>query len=210
MGKNVIQLPAPKLYSQTSIEKALSNRRSVRHFLNKPVSLVEISQILWAAQGITSRNGNRTTPSAGATYPLKIYLNISNVEAIERGIYLYDPGKHCIGKIIMSDHRSAIASAALNQSFIEQAAVIIIITAIFERTTDHYGKRGIQYVHQEAGAVAQNIHLQAVSLNMGTVMVGAFHDDQIKKLLIPPVRSRNNNLPCHEEPLLLMPLGKIK
>jgi SagB-type dehydrogenase family enzyme len=210
MKNNIIQLPQPKLESKTSIEKALFNRRSIRSYLNKPLTLFEISQILWAAQGITSEDGKRTTPSAGATFPIELYLNVSNIESLTEGIYQYKPNQHALEKLFDNEQKSAIASAALNQSFIEQAAAIIIITAIFERTTNSYGKRGIQYIHQEAGSVAQNIHLQAVSLNIGTVMVGAFHDEKIKRLLIPYLQDHNDNFSANEIPLLLMPLGKTK
>jgi SagB-type dehydrogenase family enzyme len=201
MENNLINLPQPEFDSKTSIEKALYNRRSIRHYLDKTISLAEISQILWSAQGVTTGDGKRTAPSAGATYPLVIYLNVSKVESLSQGIYRYDSDRHALQKLFQQDQKSAFASAALDQTFIEQAAAIIIITAIFERTTSCYGGRGVQYIHQEAGAVAQNIHLQAVSLNIGTVMVGAFKDDQIKKIM---------NLSANELPLLLMPLGKIK
>jgi SagB-type dehydrogenase family enzyme len=210
MENNLITLPDPELGSNTSIEKALFNRRSIRRYLDKAISLSEISQILWSAQGTTTGDGKRTAPSAGATYPLEIYLNASNVASLSRGIYSYDSTRHTLHKLFQQEQKSAIASAALDQSFIMQAAAIIIITAIFERTTNSYGKRGIQYVQQEAGAVAQNIHLQAVSLNIGTVMVGAFRDDQVKRLLLPHLRNFNNDFSVNEEPLLLMPLGKIK
>jgi SagB-type dehydrogenase family enzyme len=201
MENNLISLPRVKFTGKTSVEEALYKRRSIRHFLDKTISLPEISRVLWAAQGINAKYGKRTAPSAGATYPLEIYLNVSNVESLSPGIYRYYMAKHALYKLIQEDQKSAFTSAALGQSFIEQAAAIIIITAIFERTTNRYGKRGIQYIHQEAGAAAQNIHLQVVSLNIGTVMVGAFHEDRVKEIM---------NFPANEQPLLLMPLGKIK
>ena len=120
MENEIIKLPLPRFNSKISIEQALSNRRSVRHFMDKPISLTEISQILWAAQGTTKKDGKRTTPSAGATYPLEIYLNVSKVEPFKHGIYLYKSKQHVLKRLYNHDLKSEIAAAALNQSFIEQ------------------------------------------------------------------------------------------
>ena len=198
---DIIQLPTPNFKSNTSIEEALQKRRSVRDYSNEPLSLPEVSQILWAAQGITDKTyGLRTSPSAGALYPLEVYLVAANVRDLPAGIYKYYLQDHSIKKISEGDKRTAISNAALRQDAIENSSAMIIITAIYERTSVKYGKRGERYINMEVGHVGQNIYLQAVSLGLGTVMIGAFDDEALKKAL---------NLPANEFPLALYPLGKI-
>jgi SagB-type dehydrogenase family enzyme len=199
--KDIIQLPAPMYESSTSIEEALLNRRSVRDYKTESLSLSEVSQILWAAQGITDKaEGLRTAPSAGALYPLEIYLVAANVKGLNAGIYKYSPQDHTLQEILVGDKRSDISNASLKQESITSASVIVVITAIYERTSVKYGKRTERYVNMEVGHVGQNIYLQAVSLGLGTVMIGAFTDEALKKVI---------NLPDDEHPLALYPLGKI-
>ncbi len=195
-----ITLPEPNYESEISIEEAILKRRSIRSYNDQPLSLQDVSQLLWAAQGITDPGGLRAAPSAGATYPLEIYIVVSDVEGIDEGIYRYKPHQHEIVKVLDGQHREDLASAALNQRFIAEAPINIVITAIYERTTNRYGDRGIRYVHMEAGHAAQNIYLQTVSLNMGTVVVGAFHDDRVADILA---------LPDGETPLYIMPVGRV-
>jgi SagB-type dehydrogenase family enzyme len=197
---NMITLPEPNLSSNTSIEKAINSRRSIRSYKDIPLKLEEISQILWAAQGITDPQGLRSAPSAGALYPVEIYLLAGNVESLANGIYKYNPHKHSLALIEKGDKREKLCEAALNQSFLESAPALVIISAIYERTTIKYGDRGIRYVHLEAGHISQNIYLQAVSLDIGTVAVGAFQDEKVKNVL---GSSKN------EQPLYIMPIGKI-
>lgn len=198
---DIIQLPAPKYKSNSSIEETLQKRRSVRDYSNEPLSLSEVSQILWSAQGITNEtDGLRTAPSAGALYPLEVYLVAANVRDLPAGIYKYDPQNHSLRKITEGDKRVEISNAALRQDAIENSSAMVIITAIYERTSVKYGKRSERYVNMEVGHVGQNIYLQAVSLGLGTVMIGAFDDEALKKAL---------NLPANEFPLALYPLGKI-
>lgn len=198
---DIIQLPAPSFKSNTSVEEALLKRRSVRNYSNRQLSLSEISQILWAAQGITDKeNGLRTAPSAGALYPLEVYLIAANIKDFDAGIYKYNPQNHTLMKIAAGDKREAIYNASLKQESITSASALIVITAIYERTSVKYGKRTERYVDIEVGHVGQNIYLQAVSLELGTVMIGAFEDDALKKAL---------NLPGNEHPLALYPLGKL-
>jgi len=199
--QNTIQLPQPSYKSNTSIEEALLRRRSIRDYSNGQLSLSEVSQILWAAQGITDKaEGLRTAPSAGALYPLEIYLVAANVKNLNPGIYKYNPKSHTLQKISEGDKRNEISNASLKQESINNSYAIVVITAIYERTSVKYGKRTERYVNMEVGHVGQNIYLQTVSLGLGTVMIGAFSDDALKKAL---------NLPDKEYPFALYPLGKI-
>ncbi len=198
---DIIQLPAPNYKSNTSIEEALQKRRSVRDYSNKPLSLSEVSQILWAAQGITDEtDGLRTAPSAGALYPLEVYLVAANVEELAAGIYKYNPLNHTLKKITEGDKRVEISNAALKQRSIVEASALVVITAVYERTSVKYGKRTERYVNMEVGHVGQNIYLQGVSIGLSTVMVGAFEDESLKQAM---------NLPENEFPLAIYPLGKI-
>jgi len=197
----IIKLPEPRYDSETSIEKALLKRRSIRTYKNEPLTLVEVSQLLWAAQGITdSRRGFRTAPSAGALYPLEIYVVIGNVEGVTKGVYKYRPHKHELLKVKSGDVRNELTAAALGQPWVGKGAIVIVFSAVYERTTRKYGNRGIRYVHMEVGHAAQNVYLQAVSLNLGTVVVGAFRDNEVKKIL---------NMSNEEHPLCIMPVGRI-
>ncbi len=173
------------------LEQTVARRRSRRDFLSKPLTLEQIGQLLWSAQGEDAK-GFRTAPSAGATYPLEVFV------VTEKGLFHYLPGKHSLESITDKDLRSGLASAALGQKFIAQAPVTIIFTAHFERTTGHYGRRGVRYVFMEAGHSAQNIHLQAAALGLGSVAVGAFDDDSVSKVLI---------LPHHLEPIYMVVVG---
>ncbi len=197
---DTINLPAPSKKSAISIEEALLNRRSVREYSNKPLTLGEISQLLWAAQGITGPNEFRTAPSAGALYPIELTLIAIKISGLEKAVYRYIADGHKLKRTLNDDVTRALSSAALSQDFIEKAAAIIVISALYDKTTSRYHERGVRYVHIEAGHVAQNIHLQAVSLNIGTVVIGAFYDDAVRKVL---------RLGEKETPLCIMPLGKI-
>jgi len=197
-----IILPEPDIYGKMSVEEALARRRSVRNFSSQPLSLKELAQILWAAQGMVKKiAGRRTAPSAGATYPLEIYAVVGRgcIEKLKEGIYHYMPRRHSIVMVKRGDYRERLTYAALGQDFIAKAPVSIIITAIYERTTSWYGKRGIRYVHFEVGHVGQNIHLQAEALGLGTVMVGAFHDERIAEIL---------GISNGEKVLYIAPIGK--
>lgn len=198
-GVSVIKLPTPIYDSETAVEEALLERRSVREYRHEPLTLAEVSQLLWAAQGITHPAGLRTAPSAGGLYPLEIYLLAGDVTDLPAGIYRYKPQGNELILIAEGDARQALSQAALNQSAARDAAAVIVIAAVYERTTLKYGERGIQYVHMEVGSAAQNVYLQAVSLNLGTVFIGAFYDDEVKKVL---------HMGKDEQPLGLMPVGR--
>ena len=196
-----IKLPGPRYDSDVSVEEALLKRRSIREYTGEPLTLQEVSQLLWAAQGITDPRGLRTSPSAGALYPLEVYVVVGDVENLAKGVYKYKPHEHEIIKVLDGDKREELAKAALGQAWVKEAAINIVITAVYARTTVKYGDRGIRYVHMEAGHAAQNLYLQATAMNLGTVTVGAFHDEQVKEVL---------NLPKDEQPLYILPVGKKK
>ncbi len=196
-----IKLPEPEYNSETSLENALRQRRSVREYKNEALTLTDVSQLLWAAQGITeTRRGFRTAPSAGALYPLEVYVAIGNVKDVPKGVYVYNPHQHTMSRIKNEDVRSELSDAALGQKCVEEGSMVIVLAAVYERTMQKYGDRGIRYVHMEEGHAAQNIYLQAVSLDLGTVCVGAFRDNKVQKIL---------SMQDNEEPLCIMPVGKI-
>ncbi len=198
--RSTVALP-PALYSgELSIEEALSKRRSLRHYKPGSLQLKEISQLLWAAQGITGEENKKTAPSAGALYPLEIYVLAANVEGLVPGVYHYLPVDHSLLQIAEGDKRIQLSAAALMQPVIRDCAAVLIFAGNYNRSTNKYFERGKRYVHIETGHSAQNVFLQAVPLQIGTVTVGAFADRLVKKVL---------ELPQNEEPIYLMPLGKI-
>ncbi|HSD33702.1 MAG TPA: SagB/ThcOx family dehydrogenase [Gemmatimonadales bacterium] len=200
-ARQIVTLPPPRERGPLSLEEALRSRRSVRRFAGGPLSLVEVSQLLWAAQGTTSAAGGRTAPSAGALYPLELYVVVGDVTALPRGIYRYRPRRHDLVRVDSGeDRRSALATAALGQRWISSGAVVFVIAAEYERTTAKYGERGERYVHMEVGHVAQNVYLQAAALRVATVFVGAFRDSAVARVL---------ELPATVRPLGLMPLGRM-
>lgn len=200
--ENEILLPEPQRQSKTTIEEAILKRRSAREFKDEPLTLFEISQILWSAQGVTAPEwGGRAAPSAGALYPLEIYLVARKAEGLLPGVYHFIPQGHKLRKVSEGDLSLELTTAAMGQDPIKAAPVNLVITAIFERTTQKYGERGIHYVYMEAGHAAQNVYLQTQSLNLGTVTIGAFDDEEVKKLL---------KLSPNEVPLYIMPIGYRK
>jgi SagB-type dehydrogenase family enzyme len=194
-----IKLPDPVLKGSISVEEAISKRRSIREYKDEPLRLEELGQLLWAAQGITSPKGFRAAPSAGATYPLEIYVSVKErgVIGLPAGIYHYDPFDHSLTLIKEGDHSLEIYRASLNQEWVKEAPICIIIAADFSRTTSRYGARGERYVYMEAGHVGQNIYLQATALDLGTVAVGAFYDDQLRSII-----------GCEEAPIYIFPVGR--
>jgi SagB-type dehydrogenase family enzyme len=194
-----ISLPDPNRQGVKSVEEALAERRSLREYKPGPISLAELGQLLWAAQGITGDGELKTAPSAGALYPLEVYAVVGNVKGLPEGVYRYRPQTHALESVMQADVRSRLAAAALNQAWIEKAPLVIAIAAVYDRTTKKYGDRGVRYVHMEVGHAAENVYLQAGALGLGTVMVGAFDDTRVRKTL---------NLPKEEQPLCLMPVGR--
>jgi SagB-type dehydrogenase family enzyme len=206
-SSNTIKLPSPVLKGTVSIEETLLNRRSVREFKKDALTIQQVSQLLWAAYGITKemnspsflRGGFKTAPSAGALYPLEIYLLAGNVKGLNPGIYKYLPEGHQLIRTYDKDVRKELTEAALNQDFITQAPISLVYSAVFERTTKKYGQRGRErYVYMDMGHSAENVCLQAVALGLGSCAVGAFDDKMVKNAIM---------LPNEEEPLYILPVG---
>ena len=202
LQKEKIILPQPKYQNQTSVEQALLKRRSVRKYRDEPLTLQEISQLLWAAQGFTDPQANkRTAPSAGALYPLKVYVT-GQIEGLATGMYYYTPHNHSLIKIGDKDLKQELTKAAYDQPWLAKAPVNIIFTGNYEIIAQKYGKeKAPRYTHMEVGHAAQNVYLQAESLNLGTVVVGGFEIEKVKEIL---------GLPTEEDPLYIMPVGKIQ
>ena len=188
----IITLAKPNQNGPMSLEKAVATRRSRRDFLPKSLTLEQISQLTWAAQGRDAHSRYRTVPSAGATYPLELFVVTSD------GFFRYLPAKHALEKLTEQDLRAALAPAAWGQDFIKAAPLTLVFAAQFSRTTNHYGQRGVRYVYMEAGHAAQNVHLQAEALGLGSVAVGAFDDSSVSKVL---------SLPNDLEPIYMVVIG---
>jgi SagB-type dehydrogenase family enzyme len=187
-------MPEATQDADMGLEQALAARRSIRSFADEPLTLDEISQLTWAAQGLTEEGGaGRTAPSAGGTYPLEMYV------ATPDGVYHYVPDGHLLEVVQGEDLRAPLAAAALDQLWVADAAIVVVITAVFARTEQRYGDRAERYVHLEAGHAAQNVLLQAVALDLGAVPVGAFRDEEVQEVL---------GLPGDHEPLYLIPVGR--
>ena len=197
----MIKLPQPKHKGTMSVEEALQSRRSVRRYSAQSLTLAEVGQLLWAGQGVTSREGMRTAPSAGALYALEVYLVAGNVEDLPPGVYRYRPREHDLVPAVEGDKRGDLAAAALDQSCVKSAPAALVFAAVYERTARKYGDRAVRYAHIEVGHAAQNVCLQAAALRLGTVPVGAFDDERVGTVLM---------LGADERPLYIMPLGAIK
>ena len=201
-GTKKIRLPRPK-FAGMQLEEAIRKRRSVREFSKRPLSLDDLSQLLFAAQGITGRiygTPLRTAPSAGALYPMEIYLVVNRVTDLESGLYHYAVRDHALEQMELGDFSGEINAAGLKQEMLGEAGVTFILSAIFDRTRHKYGERGFRYVYMEAGHISQNIALQAVSLGLGSVAVGAFLDEKINRLI--------NNDGVNEAVVYLHAVGK--
>lgn len=208
----VIPLPIPAVDGGAPLTRTLAERHSVRAFAGTAVRLEEVGQLLWAAQGVTKsmpapegwreswgewRGGTRTAPSAGALYPLELYLVVAAVDGLEPGLYRYLPGEHAL-VLVGSCGRGDLAAAALNQRAIAEAPVVFVLTAVHARTAQKYGERAPRYVHMEVGAAAENLLLQATALELGGVFIGAFRDDPVRQVL---------GVPEEHAPLALLPVG---
>jgi len=193
-----IKLPSANLKGSVTLEQAIADRRSERYFSQSPLNLAEISQLLWAGQGVSNLSGFRTAPSAGALYPLEIFVIVGNVVNLSPGVYRYQPSDHSLAKIMTGDIRDDLCKASLHQPAVRKAPAVILISAVFQRTKQKYGQRGIRYVYIETGHAAQNICLETTAIGLKSVTIGAFDDEKTKKLL---------NLKT-EEPLYLIPIGK--
>nr|QNO46635.1 hypothetical protein OEAKOMNL_00037 [Methanosarcinales archaeon ANME-2c ERB4] len=195
-----IMLPEPRTTGEISIEEAMHNRRSVRRYTKDAITLNDLSQLLWAAQGITSEEGFRTAPSAGALYPLEVYVVAGNVDGLAGGVYRYRTEGHTLQRIRDGDLRKNLSECALKQTQIMDAAAGIVFAAVFNRTTAKYGERGAQYAYIEAGHAAQNVYLQAEASGLGVCAVGAFYEQEVSELLA---------LSRDETPIYILTVGKV-
>ncbi|AYK16182.1 MAG: SagB/ThcOx family dehydrogenase [Methanosarcina flavescens] len=195
-----LRLPGPEASGISQIEELIAKRRSVRKYKDKKLSESVISRLLWAAQGISSETGLRTSPSAGALYPLEVHLIIGEGGELEPGVYRYVPEDHTLVLEISGDIREKLSKAALSQPMIKNAPVSIVISAVYARITSRYGNRGLRYTHMEAGHAAQNVYLLGVELGIGTCAIGAFKDEEVRSVL---------KLPTNQEPLYILPLGYV-
>ena len=198
--REVIELTEPNLEGEMSLEEAILERRSIRTYTEEPLTKDYISQLLWSAQGITDPTRDfRAAPSAGALYPLEVYVVSGKVEGLPKGLYQYNPHEHHLKNIKSEDIRGDLYDAALRQNPVAEAPALIIICAVPERTTGTYGERGRRYVYMEAGHAAQNIYLQATSEDLGTVVIGAFDDNEVRSIM---------DLPSGQSALYILPVGK--
>lgn len=206
MVNGEIYLPLPRRLSSMTVDEAILLRRSIREYKAEPLTVDQLSMLLWAAQGITEpRYRFRAAPSAGATYPLELYVvigdggvKVGNGEYLPAGIYKYDVMKHALIPIKKGDYREELYRAALRQKWVRDAPINIVVCAVYERTTKVYGERGYRYVYMEVGHVGENVYLMATALHLGTVVIGAFYDDQVAKI----VGAKPN-----EHPLYIIPVG---
>jgi SagB-type dehydrogenase family enzyme len=199
-GAQGVKLPAPAFKGRVSLEETLKARRTVRHFAARGLTLTQVSQILWAAAGVSDIRGFRTAPSAGATYPLEVYLVAGDrgVENLPPGVYRYLSGPHSLAPVLAGDVRTAVVRVSLHQAWMAEAPIMVVFAAEFRRCTDRYGQRGVMYTHMEVGHAGQNLFLQAEALGLGAGIVGAFEERALTRVL---------KLPLEHEPLLIMPVG---
>jgi SagB-type dehydrogenase family enzyme len=190
--RDTVRLPQPIPHGDMSLEETLATRQSVRQYTSQPLTDVEISLLLWAAQGITREGRGRTAPSAGGLYPLDLYLVTAH------GIFHYRPDHHDLEVMSGEDVRVPLFRAALSQEAVREAPAVFVVTAVFERTAVKYGDRAVRYVHLEAGHAAQNLLLEAVALGLGGVPIGAFDDNGVQGAL---------GLSQDHEPLYIIPVG---
>lgn len=181
-----VQLEAPEKTGGTGLWEAVWRRRSVRRYGAQPLSLRELSQLLWSSQGVTGRSGRlglRAAPSAGATFPLETYAAANRVEGLPCGIYRYLPDEHALILHRPGECGHALASASLGQRMLAEAPAVIIWAAVFGRTASRYGQRAARYVYLEGGHAAQNLALAAVALGLATCQVGAYSDDEVNRII---------------------------
>lgn len=199
----MIKLEVPANIPPVPLAELLRRRTSHREYLDSPLTLDEVSAILWAALGYREQQGSgRTVPSAGALYPVEIQTVVGNscVEGLDPGVYGYLPQVHSLEIITQGDVRQDVVKAALSQDFLGKAPLVVVISADVGKTTLYYGKRGLRYVHMDVGHVGQNVYLMAQALGLGTCAVGAFQDEKIAKIL---------GLSKELFPFYLMPVGRV-
>lgn len=189
-----LPLPPPRLEGRVSVERSLVERRSIREYSSEPLDLDELSQVLWSAQGVSNvRHGFRTSPSAGATFPLEVYalvrqggVRLPTGGFLEPGSYKYIVDRHTLRLVRRGDYSLELYRACVEQEWVLKAPVNLVFTAVFERTTRRYGERGVRYVWIEVGHAGQNVYLQATALGLATVAIGAFYDDWVRRIIGAP------------------------
>ena len=205
-GAAEISLSYPSYKGTMTVEEALRARRTRRSFKPRPLTFKQLSQLLWAAYGVTAKDHGyylKTAPSAGALYPLDIYIVVgkAGVEGLEPGAYHFRPENHSIMAVKKGDLRTAVAQSALHQMWMAKAPLMLVITGEYSRSTGKYGRRGVTYTHIEVGHVGQNIFLQAEAIGLKAGIVGAFNNEHLIKTI---------GLPAAHDPLLIMPVGFSK
>ncbi|MBN2092220.1 SagB/ThcOx family dehydrogenase [candidate division KSB1 bacterium] len=180
------ELPVPEKQSGPGLWQILQNRRSQRGYKSQNLTLQQLSQLLWAIQGVTAQQGQyyfRTAPSAGALYPIETYLMISRIDGLEPGVYHYAVTQHGLEQLKAGDFASEAAQAALDQSMVRTAPVTFIWTAIFQRSKWKYRQRAYRYIYLDAGHIAQNLALAAVGMGLGSCQIAALYDDEVNRLI---------------------------
>lgn len=198
--EQTIQLPAPRRKGRMSVEEAIATRRSKRAYRSDPVELAEAGQLLWAAQGVTDeKERKRAAPSAGGLYPLETYLVATKVDGLAPGVYKYRPEEHDLVLQTSGERRRELA-ALIDQDCIRFSACVLVFAAVYERITARLGERSVCFVHMEAAHAAENVQLQGTALGLGSVVVGVFRADEIRRILA---------LQEGEVPVYLMAVGKV-
>jgi len=181
-----IELPSFEPSRVLSLDQTLKQRKSIRDFQARPVSKGHLSYLLWASTGIQRIEDGyefRTAPSAGALYPIETYLVVNNVKGLETGLYHYSIKTHQLEQLRTGDLRRQIAAAALGQGMCTTAGVVFVWSAVVERCKWKYGQRGYRYIYLDAGHIAENLALAAVSLNLGSCEIGALYDQEVNAIL---------------------------
>ena len=181
-----VDLPPPAVQGGPGLWEVLKTRRSVRAYTRDPMSIENLSQILWATQGITGSVGEyklRTAPSAGALYPIETYLLINGVDGLKPGLYHYDVETHQLDILKLGDYSREVRSGVLDQQIAERASVVFIWSAIFQRSKWKYLQRAYRYIFLDAAHIAQNLALAAEGLGLGSCQIGALYDDYLNELL---------------------------
>jgi len=199
-GAPLIELPRPSRTGTVSLEETLAQRRSLRAFALDPVPLQSIGQLAWSAQGMTDpATGYRTAPSAGGTLPIEVDLLLHGVPGLDDGVYRYLPAEHALRRRLAGDRRAAVTEATLDQGFVRDAPVVMVVSAVAARTAPRFGALTDRLIDMEVGHVGQNVSLQAVALGLGTVVVVAFREAELAAAL---------QLAEGERPIYLMPVGR--
>ena len=199
-GAPPIRLPEPSRAGAISLEETLARRRSLRAFAPEPISLAEVGQLAWSGQGVTeTATGYRTAPSAGGTLPIEVDLLLHGVPGLEDGVYRYHPAEHALRRRLVGDRRSSVTEATMNQGFVRDAPVVMVVSGVAARIAPRFGALSDRLIDMEVGHVGQNVSLQAVALGLGTVVIVAFREADLAAAL---------ELGEGERPIYLMPVGR--